>query len=99
MLRNSGFEVIDLGKDVAPEIIIERAKAENCRIIGLSALMTTTMNEMPKVIEMAKNAGVQADFIVGGAVVDEAFASQIGAVYAADAMMCVRVAQALLAKK
>ena len=48
---------------------------------------------------MAKNAGVQADFIVGGAVVDEAFASQIGAVYAADAMMCVRVAQALLAKK
>ena len=99
MLRNSGFEVIDLGKDVAAETIIECAKAENCRLIGLSALMTTTMGEMPKVIEMAKKAGLQADFIVGGAVVDETFASQIGATYAADAMMSVRAAQALLAKK
>ena len=50
MLRNSGFDVIDLGKDVAAETIVERAKAENCRLIGLSALMTTTMGEMPKVI-------------------------------------------------
>ena len=99
MLRNSGFEVIDLGKDVPAETIIERAKAENCRIIGLSALMTTTMSEMPKVVELAKASGLQAKFIVGGAVVDEAFAAQIGAVYAADAMMCVRVAQDLLAKK
>ena len=99
MLRNSGFEVIDLGKDVPAETIIERAKAENCRIIGLSALMTTTMSEMPKVIELAKASGLQAKFIVGGAVVDEVFATQIGAAYAADAMMSVRIAQDLLAKK
>lgn len=99
MLRNSGFEVIDLGKDVPAEVIVERAKAENCRIIGLSALMTTTMSEMPKVIELAKASGLQAKFIVGGAVVDEVFATQIGAAYAADAMMSVRVAQDLLAKK
>jgi 5-methyltetrahydrofolate--homocysteine methyltransferase len=98
MLRNSGFEVIDLGKDVPAETIIERPEAENCRLIGLSALMTTTMSEMPKVIELAKSAGLQADFIVGGAVVDEEFASQIGANYAADAMMSVRVARSLLKK-
>ena len=98
MLRNSGFEVIDLGKDVAAETIIERAKAENCRLIGLSALMTTTMSEMPKVIELARSAGLQAEFIVGGAVVDDAFASQIGASYAADAMMAVRIAQSLTKK-
>ena len=99
MLNNSGFDVIDMGKDVPAEAIIERAKSENCRLIGLSALMTTTMNEMPKVIELAEKSGLQADFIVGGAVVDEVFASQIGAVYAADAMMCVRVARELAAKK
>ncbi len=99
MLRNSGFEVIDLGKDVPAETIIERAKAENCRLIGLSALMTTTMSEMPKVIALAKASGLQAEFIVGGAVVDDAFAVQIGAAYAADAMMCVRIAQSLAQKK
>ena len=99
MLRNSGFEVIDLGKDVPAGVIVERAKAENCRLIGLSALMTTTMGEMPKVIELAKQSSLQAEFIVGGAVVDAEFAAQIGAVYAADAMMCVRLARELQRKK
>ena len=56
------------------------------------------MSEMPKVIELAKAEGLQAEFIVGGAVVDDAFASQIGASYAADAMMTVRIAQSLTKK-
>ena len=98
MLRNSGFEVIDLGKDVSSEVIVERARQEKCRLIGLSALMTTTMSEMPKVIELAKSSGLTADFIVGGAVVDKVFADNIGAEYAADAMMCVRIAKSLLTK-
>lgn len=96
MLRNSGFEVIDLGKDVPAEVIVERAIAENCKLIGLSALMTTTMGEMPKVIELSKQKGLAAKFIVGGAVVDEGFASEIGAAYAADAMMTTRIARKLL---
>ena len=99
MLKNSGFEVIDMGKDVPAEAIIERAKAENCHLIGLSALMTTTMTEMPKVIELAEKSSWQADFIVGGAVVDEEYAASINAHYAADAMMTVNVAKAILAKK
>ena len=98
MLRNSGFEVIDLGKDVAAETIVERAQSENCRLIGLSALMTTTMGEMVKVIKLAEKSRCQAGFIVGGAVVDEAFAAEIGAEYAADAMMAVRAARRLLEK-
>ncbi len=98
MLRNSGFEVIDLGKDVPAEVIVERALKENCRIIGLSALMTTTMTEMSKVIELARERNCQAHFIAGGAVVDEKFAESINAAYASDAMMCVRVARELLQK-
>ena len=98
MLRNSGFEVIDLGKDVPAEVIVERAEKENCRLIGLSALMTTTMTEMPKVIELAENRGLQARFIVGGAVVDREFAESINAEYAADAMMAVKVGKELSKK-
>ena len=98
MMEGKGLEVIDLGKDVPAEAIVERALKENCRIIGLSALMTTTMTEMPKVIELARERGCQAQFIVGGAVVDEKFAETINAAYAADAMMCVRVARELMQK-
>ncbi|MBE6381022.1 MAG: 5-methyltetrahydrofolate--homocysteine methyltransferase [Lentisphaerae bacterium] len=99
MLRNSNFEVIDLGKDVPAEVIVRRAQEENCHLIGLSALMTTTMSEMPQVIELARRESLDADFIVGGAVVDENFAQEIGAAYAADAMMAVRVARALADKR
>ncbi len=98
MLNNSGFKVIDLGKDVPREVIVERAQAENCRLIGLSALMTTTMTEMPKVIALAREKGLQAAFIVGGAVVDGEFAQSIGAHYAPDAMATVKVANELLKK-
>lgn len=94
MLRNYNFEVIDLGKDVPAGAILDAAAKENVSIIALSALMTTTMGEMRNVIELASKRG-QTDlhFIVGGAVVDEAYAASIGAVYSRDAMATVRAAQ------
>ncbi len=97
MLKNYGFEVIDLGKDVPAEVILDRAVAEGTKLVALSALMTTTMGEMKHVIEMAKARGLELHFIVGGAVVDEEFASSIGAEYAADAMATVRCAQKIMA--
>jgi 5-methyltetrahydrofolate--homocysteine methyltransferase len=95
MLRNYGFEVIDLGKDVAASRIIAAAKKHKARIIGLSALMTTTMIKMEEVIKLAVEEGLEGvRFIIGGAVVDQDYADQIGAdAYAADAMDSVRIAQ------
>ncbi len=99
MLKNYGFEVIDLGKDVPAEIILDRAVAEGTTLVALSALMTTTMGEMKNVVELAKKRGLELHFIVGGAVVDEEFASSIGAEYASDAMATVRCAQKIMALK
>ena len=95
MLRNYGFEVIDLGKDVSARHIVAGAKAHNAAIIGLSALMTTTMVRMPEVIQLAKAEGLdKVKFMIGGAVVDQSYADEIGAdAYAADAMESVRIAQ------
>ncbi len=92
LLRNHNFQVIDLGKDVPAETIIETAIARNASFIGLSALMTTTMPQMRTVIELARKRGVTVPVIVGGAAVDADFAEEIGAVYAADAMATVRAA-------
>ncbi|MBR4675904.1 MAG: homocysteine S-methyltransferase family protein [Victivallales bacterium] len=99
MLKNYGFEVIDLGKDVPAEVILDRAIAEGTTLVALSALMTTTMGEMKNVIELAKKRGLELHFIVGGAVVDEEFAASIGAEYASDAMATVRCAQKIMALK
>ncbi|MBQ6471559.1 MAG: homocysteine S-methyltransferase family protein [Victivallales bacterium] len=97
MLRNYNFEVIDLGKDVPAERILDTARERNVKVIGLSALMTTTMGEMGKVVELARERGMDdLKFIVGGAVVNEDYASSIGAVYAKDAMDTVRIARRLL---
>lgn len=97
MLRNYGFEVVDLGKDVPAERILEAARAEGAPIVGLSALMTTTMGQMKNVVDLARSRGMDdLTFIVGGAVVDQVFADSIGAFYAADAMATVRIAQNLL---
>ncbi len=99
MLKNYGFEVIDLGKDVPAEVIVGRAEKDGVSIIGLSALMTTTMGEMRNVIELARKRGLKnVAFIVGGAVVDEEFAKSIGAEYSADAMETVRIAQRLMGR-
>ncbi len=93
MLRNYGFEVIDLGKDVDADTILDTARETGTVLIGLSALMTTTMGEMKTVIDRASERGMtDLKFIIGGAVVDQVFADSIGAEYAADAMETVRLA-------
>jgi len=95
MLNNYNFEVIDLGKDVAAEDIIRAVKHHGADIVGLSALMTTTMIEMKKVIDLAQASNLtDVRFMVGGAVVDQHYAKEIGASgYAGDAIGAVRLAQ------
>ena len=96
LLKNHHFRVIDLGKDVPAETIVDAAIKHDAAFIGLSALMTTTMPQMKVVVDLARTRGVNVPVIVGGAAVDEAFAKSIGAIYAADAMATVRRASELL---
>jgi len=98
LLRNYGYCVIDLGKDVQDEIIIEAAKKEKPDVIGLSALMTTTMVNMKDIISLARARGIKTDFLVGGAVVTEAYAASIGASFARDGVAAVRIVDQLLKK-
>lgn len=97
MLRNYGFEVIDLGKDVDSEIIINTALDEKADIIGLSALMTTTMEEMKVVAQKIRERNIGVKLLIGGAAVNEAYAREIGAAYAKDAYAAVKKAEALMA--
>lgn len=98
MLQNYGYNVVDLGKDVAKEAIVEKAMETNASIIGLSALMTTTMQEMKAVVDYAKERDCKAKIIIGGAVITEDYKEQIGADgYAKDAAEAVKVVQKLLA--
>lgn len=96
LLRNYGFNVIDLGKDVEAARIIDAAKTNNADIIALSALMTTTMNQMPKVMSIMKEEGLTCDMMVGGAAVDNNFAESFGAYYANDAYIAVKLAESLI---
>ena len=98
LLRNYGYSVIDLGKDVRDEVIIEAAKKEKPDVIGLSALMTTTMVNMKEVIRLVRAQGIKTDFLVGGAVVTEAYAASIGASFAKDGVAAVRVIDQLMKK-
>ena len=96
MLRNYGFEVYDLGKDVTASEIVAKAKSLGAHIIGLSALMTTTMVEMEKVISLARKEGLKSKVMIGGAVVTEQYAKEIKADgYAEDAHKAVKLAQRL----
>jgi 5-methyltetrahydrofolate--homocysteine methyltransferase len=96
MLKNYGFTVYDLGKDVSAEEIVSKAREINAQIIGLSALMTTTMVEMKHVIDLAKQRGIISKFMIGGAVVDEKYAEEIGADgYSGDAYEAVKLARKL----
>ena len=81
MLKGAGFEVIDLGKDVTPEKFVNTAKESGAEIIGMSALLTTTMPVMKKVINLAKEQKIREKFkiIVGGAPLSENYANEIGA--------------------
>ncbi|WP_033168087.1 homocysteine S-methyltransferase family protein [Clostridium sp. KNHs205] len=97
MLKNYGFQVIDLGKDVPSEKIIETAREQEADIIALSALMTTTMLEMKRVIALKQEAGLKAKVIIGGAVITQSYADEIGADgFAADAGETVTVIKRLL---
>ena len=97
MLKNYGFRVIDLGKDVPKERIIEAAKEHDAKVIALSALMTTTMQEMRKVIEYAKEQQVDAKVIIGGAVITQEYADEIGADgYSKDAADAVKLTKRIL---
>lgn len=97
MLKNYGFQVIDLGKDVPKETIIDAALENNAQIIALSALMTTTMQEMKHVIEYAKERGVTAKVMIGGAVITQEYADEIHADgYSKDAADAVKLAKRLL---
>ncbi len=97
MLKNYGFHVIDLGKDVSKEKIIEAAIEHKAQVIALSALMTTTMQQMKHVIQYAKEKEVNAKVIVGGAVITQEYADEIGADgYSKDAADAVKLTQRLL---
>ena len=96
MLGNHGFEVVDLGKDVKADLIVEAAVRHGAALIGLSALMTTTMVRMRETVDLLKAQGLSQKVMVGGAVVTDDFARSIGAHYARDAVDAVRLAQSLL---
>ena len=97
MLKNYGFHVIDLGKDVPKEKIIEAAKEHHAQVIALSALMTTTMQQMRKVIDYAKEKQVDSKIIIGGAVITQDYADEIGADgYSKDAAEAVRLTKRIL---
>ncbi|MFA4916158.1 MAG: homocysteine S-methyltransferase family protein [Syntrophales bacterium] len=98
LLKNHGYEVIDLGKDLPAEAIIEAAKRNHVNVIGLSALMTTTMVNMIDVIDLAKKEGLACKFIVGGAVMTRSYADSLGAVYAKDAVEAVRLMKELVGR-
>jgi 5-methyltetrahydrofolate--homocysteine methyltransferase len=99
LLENHGFEVIDLGKNVAAERIISEALKHGVDAVGLSALMTTTMAEMRNVIDRLKAQGVKSFTMIGGAVVTQEYADEIRAdLYAKDAMEAVAKIKALLGK-
>ena len=99
MLKNYGYNVIDMGKDVPCEDIVNKAIEENAAVIGLSALMTTTMLRMKDVIELCKEKGCSSKVIIGGACITQSYADEIGDDgYSKDAAECVKLVEKLLQK-
>ena len=100
MLEGSGFEVIDLGTDVSPERFVETVEESGAQVVGLSALLTTTLPAMEATVSALREAGpVKVKVMIGGAPVTSAFASSIGADgYAADASSAVALARRLVGK-
>ncbi len=101
MLRGAGFEVIDLGNNVPPEKFVQTARQENATVIGMSALLTTTMLVMKRVVELVREQGLCASIktIIGGAPVSEEFAREIGAdAYGYDSANAVETVKKLIDK-
>jgi 5-methyltetrahydrofolate--homocysteine methyltransferase len=98
MLKGAGFEVVDLGNDVAPGQFVDAAEKSGAAVIGMSALLTTTMSVMKDVVDMVKTRGLKTRVIVGGAPLSEAFAKDIGAdAYGFDAANAVERVKVLAA--
>ena len=98
MLEGAGFQVIDAGVDVSPEKFIDLAKQHNAKVIGLSALLTTTMPSMKTAVDAIRAAGVDAKIIIGGAPVTQAYCDSIGANgYSPDAASAAELAKQLIA--
>lgn len=97
MLKNYGYRVLDLGKDVPAELIVDTAVREKAKVIGLSALMTTTMMRMKEVVDLVKERGCDSKVVIGGAAITESFSDEIGADgYSKDAADCVKLVARLL---
>lgn len=96
LLSNYGYDVIDLGKDVPPEVIVDCARENDIKLVGLSALMTTTVPAMEETIKLLRESCPETKVVVGGAVLTQEYADMIGAdKYAKDAMETVRYAETL----
>ncbi len=99
LLENYGYDVIDLGKDVTPQAIVDAVKTHNVKLVGLSALMTTTVPAMEETIRLLREQTDGVSVMVGGAVLTEEYAEMIGAdYYGKDAMSSVRIAEKFFAK-
>ena len=99
MLFSAGFDVVDIGKDIDNEVVVAKVKELDAKVLGLSALLSTTIPEMRKIIELLKEANIRDDVkvMVGGAPVTEQYAQEIGAdAYAENAAEAVAVAKRLL---
>ena len=93
-MENYGFDVLDMGKDVPPEAIVEKAISDDVRLVGLSALMTTTVVSMEETIRQLRKEKPDCKVMVGGAVLNQDYADMIGAdFYGKDAMQSVHYAQ------
>ena len=98
LLENYSFEVIDLGKDVRPEIIVEAVNKHQAKLVGLSALMTTTVVSMEETIKLLRKEVPSCKVMVGGAVLNQEYADMISAdFYGKDAMQSVYYAQKVFA--
>lgn len=99
MLKGAGFEVIDVGCDVTADVFVDAAEKEGASVVGLSALLTTTMTGMKEVVELVKARGLQENVkvIVGGAPLSKAFADEIGAdAYGYDASNAVEIVKEMV---
>lgn len=97
MLESSGFDILDLGRDIAPSAFVEKAVEANAQIIALSTLMTTTMDAMGEVVKLLKARNAKVKVMVGGGPISQQFADRIGADgYAANAAGAVRLAKKLV---
>ncbi|MGL4547358.1 cobalamin B12-binding domain-containing protein [Eubacterium aggregans] len=96
MLESAGFKIVDVGVDASPEDFVAAAVDNNADIVAMSAMLTTTMQMMDKVVAACKDAGVDVPYLIGGALVSTIFSEKIGAVYAADVSAAVENAKELV---